>query len=720
MKDIGKVLFAYIYIYTFCMRHLCRSTLALELGQIGQKFHPLVLGRIRPQIETPIQTKAQFSTSPCRRNSDRKPHEPVVRWFYATDIPNSKPREFNYKKTEPPKKFLPFSAEDSSRIEVKHRNLSKDKQDPFVSVNEDHLFHCNLSSMEMGPIYWEGPIYEIRRGLWFDSNKQPVSQSISDQIEHKFQELKAFEPLLLNEKLESRMFYLTEKERKAKDPSSELKDHGKLVVFSSKEQTAFVCAKGSPLGKFQMQYIVDTPNAPLIGVEKLIRGYQRDKKAQENDESQKTSQNLPKSSNEAMQQSIEKDFKNKTTPETSHEREVDHLIFCVHGIGQGLGIKLQSVNFIHSVNVLRKTLKHVFAESKPLQKLAYSETVAGSKSKNCKVQVLPIVWRHDVEFSPQKPFEDLDAMGNQRLPMLSDITVDALKPLRSLIGDAVLDLLLYYEPLYKQQILQSVATQCNLTYEKYISHHPDFKGKISLVGHSLGSAIFFDILSSQPDDLSSANPRRHLIFDVENYFALGSPLGVFQLLKKQNVGPRLTSAPPDERIQRPKVKNFYNIFHPCDPVSYRLEPLINLEFSKFKPIKMPFYSHNISSQIQDLTKMGDVFSTKAFETFSNVLENVNILKTHKVSHKPDQHQETEEVKSDIALGAAKIMTKMNKNGRVDYALQEGIFDISLLNAMAAHIQYFENEDVAGFLLQELLKKKKEVIQKQGVLSENDL
>lgn len=69
------------------------------------------------------------------------------------------------------------------------------------------------------------------------------------------------------------------------------------------------------------------------------------------------------------------------------EREVDHLILVTHGIGQRLGLRLESINFIHDVNVLRKTLKGVYKASPDLQAL---NAAFADSSGNCRVQVLPV------------------------------------------------------------------------------------------------------------------------------------------------------------------------------------------------------------------------------------------------------------------------------------------------------------------------------------------
>jgi hypothetical protein len=56
---------------------------------------------------------------------------------------------------------------------------------------------------------------------------------------------------------------------------------------------------------------------------------------------------------------------------------------------------MESVNFVHDVNVLRKTLKSVYANSADLKAL---NSEFGAGPGNCRVQVLPVCWRHLLEF----------------------------------------------------------------------------------------------------------------------------------------------------------------------------------------------------------------------------------------------------------------------------------------------------------------------------------
>ena len=47
---------------------------------------------------------------------------------------------------------------------------------------------------------------------------------------------------------------------------------------------------------------------------------------------------------------------------------------------------------------------------------------------------------------------------------------------------------------------------------------------------------------------------------------------------------------------------------------------------------------------------------------------------------------------------------LNSNGRVDYGIQEGVFDISLLASIASHLSYWADEDVTHFLMGQMLKR----------------
>lgn len=314
------------------------------------------------------------------------------------------------------------------------------------------------------------------------------------------------------------------------------------------------------------------------------------------------------------------------------------------------------MNFIHDVNVLRQTLKNVYENSADLQAL---NSEIDKLPKNCRVQVLPICWRHLLDF-PKKGVrqsrkeQDLgDAFGDEEeYPSLQDITPDGVPFVRSLISDLALDILLYQSG-YRDHISRIVLAESNRIYNLFRERNPNFKGKVSLVGHSLGSAIFFDILCRQKEDAKKRAPGAHrrqyenrntagdleFLFDVEDFYCLGSPIGLFQMLKGRNICGRTShvDARPAESpldpdgledpflssgskafshgddiphtLSSPKLKQLFNIFYPSDPISYRLEPLISPAMSSMKPQVLPYTKRSLSGSVSGIgAKVGQSVS----------------------------------------------------------------------------------------------------------------
>ena len=189
-----------------------------------------------------------------------------------------------------------------------------------------------------------------------------------------------------------------------------------------------------------------------------------------------------------------------------------------------------------------------------------------TKKTNCRVQVLPVQWRQEIQFGASKEgtsqvFErDIGDISDEDLPdtenaTLKDITVESLAPIRSLISDGtnlsellitvLLDILLYYTPQFRERMVYAVTKEMNRIYKLFCARNPTFNGRVSFVGHSLGSAICFDILCRQPLNPNipipkefNFDPRLALDFDVHGFFAVGSPVGLFQMLRGRNIAAR--------------------------------------------------------------------------------------------------------------------------------------------------------------------------------------
>ncbi|SCV02750.1 LAMI_0H02652g1_1 [Lachancea mirantina] len=636
-----------------------------------------------------------------------------VQWYYATDVPNKKPFEPEYSRGEKePKKFLAFSQTDSRRLErfyqlFKSKDEAESSAFKAIPVNEDYLFEVDLSNKELRPTYWEGPVYEVRRGLWFNSDGLPLQDSLTKEVENLYQkvhrhkqELQASSQLTKNNGKEP-----------DQDPHRDLfklsgnKNLGKYVFFSD-DKTAFILPALYG-GSLQLNWLrSNVTQAVRFGITKLTRGVDADTnildaaKESVEKEVEETSKGLGKltdminwemfgfmsglnplvgsskrprterDADKAMEKEIETDYNGGESTKrnsTSNHRDVDHLVFCVHGIGQNLGKKYQYVNFAHTVNLLRQNMKKAYENSDKLKELNKAN---GQEdwSANCRAQVIPITWRHRIGFKT----DDYDINTEDvTLPTLNDITPDGVKSLRKVLGDVVLDVLLYGERQYKHRILTAVTSQLNHLYNLYCSRNPGFNGKVHIVGHSLGSLILFDILANQK--------QYALDFDVHNFFTIGSPVGVFKLIQKSRLRGSLDES--SAKYQSPKCQNFYNVFHVCDPIAYRVEPLVDRSLASIQPAYMPHWTSN------DIT-------SKVYE-----------LGTSLISSDPQKDQKLSTVLTARQLA---LLTDINASGRIDYSFLPNFLEVDLISAIRAHVSYFEEMDMAAFLLRELLSKRPRV------------
>jgi DDHD domain len=93
---------------------------------------------------------------------------------------------------------------------------------------------------------------------------------------------------------------------------------------------------------------------------------------------------------------------------------------------------------------------------------------------------------------------------------LKAVTLSTIPALRAIANDVILDVLLYLTPNYCYDVLESVTDQIIALYKVFNKIHPDFAengGKNSIIGHSLGSVICWDLLSLKKD--ATQNDRTH-------------------------------------------------------------------------------------------------------------------------------------------------------------------------------------------------------------------
>ncbi|XP_068050983.1 phospholipase DDHD1 isoform X3 [Anomalospiza imberbis] len=285
--------------------------------------------------------------------------------------------------------------------------------------------------------------------------------------------------------------------------------------------------------------------------------------------------------------------------------QTSHIVFVVHGIGQ----KMDQGRIIKNTAMMRDTARKV--EEKYFSNLATH------------VEFLPVEWRSKLTL-------DGDTVDS--------ITPDKVRGLRDMLNSSAMDIMYYTSPLYRDELVKGLQQELNRLYSLFCSRNPEFEekgGKVSIVSHSLGCVITYDImtgwnpvrlyeqlLQKEEEELEECwmsyeerrlleelyltkqrlreiEERLHelkastiskppvLKFKVENFFCMGSPLAVFLALRGIRPG---TSGSQDHILPRTICNRLLNIFHPTDPVAYRLEPLILKHYSNISPVQIHWYN----------------------------------------------------------------------------------------------------------------------------------
>ncbi|XP_048097065.1 LOW QUALITY PROTEIN: phospholipase DDHD1 [Alosa alosa] len=281
--------------------------------------------------------------------------------------------------------------------------------------------------------------------------------------------------------------------------------------------------------------------------------------------------------------------------------QTTHIVFVVHGIGQ----KMDQGRIIRNTGMMREAVRK-------MEEKHFAEHIEEH------VEFLPVEWRSKLAL-------DGDTVDS--------ITPDKVRGLRDLLNSSAMDIMYYTSPLYRDEITKGLTQELNRLYSLFCSRNPEFEakgGKVSMVSHSLGCVIAYDIMTGwdpvrfiqqEQQELEQEEQRwvsyeeRHLLeqlhitrhrlreleeklqgleaskplaspalmFKVENLFCMGSPLAVFLALRGIRPG---TSGLQDHIMPATICTRLFNVFHPTDPVAYRLEPLILKHYSNIAPVQI--------------------------------------------------------------------------------------------------------------------------------------
>ncbi|XP_075468170.1 SEC23-interacting protein isoform X2 [Ascaphus truei] len=737
-------------------------------------------------------------------------YEPVQpHWFYC-------------KQVEGKQIWMPFSIYDSVNLEEIYNSVQPDPESVVVSTDGGR-YDVYLYDRERKAVFWEEDESEVRRCSWFhkgdtDSRFIPYSEEFSEKLEAEYKKA-----------VTSNQWH-----RRLEFPGGET-----IVIHNPKV-----------IVQFQQSPIPDEWGATQDG------------------------QSRPR----VVKRGVDDDHDEIPDGEVP---QADHLVFMVHGIGPVCDLRFRSI--VECVDDFRmvslKLLQTHF--KKPLE-----------EGKVSRVEFLPVHWHSSLHG---------DATGVDR--RIKKITLPSIGRLRHFTNETLLDILFYNSPTYCQTIVDKVRIEVNSLYELFLSRNPEFKGGVSVAGHSLGALILFDILSNQTDftsassmppvspdvngllkceaveekqvsgaasqvtvqaadecsdpdllqeelpslqetlqslslaeycsvfekekidmesllmctiddlkemriplgprkkiakfvqeraalqvqrkvaaeqraalnaqkkaqeeaarkaeeeaakitlpdsDQGPGHPKRKLPvgasvssihvdyeyfevgtgqvsvqhnsldFEPDNFFALGSPIGMFLTVRGLEK--------IDEDYRLPTCKGFFNIYHPLDPVAYRLEPMIVPDLD-LAPVLIPHHKGRKRLHLElkeSLTRMGSDLKHGFISSLRSAWQTLNdFARAHTASAQlqaelkkvADQIQEEEEKQQGVEEKMAESpepsreeellvkVGKLNSGNRIDYVLQEKPIESfnEYLFALQSHLCYWESEDTALLILKEIYK-----------------
>ncbi|KAH9725510.1 phospholipase SGR2 [Citrus sinensis] len=200
-----------------------------------------------------------------------------------------------------------------------------------------------------------------------------------------------------------------------------------------------------------------------------------------------------------------------------------------------------------------------------------------------------------------------------------------------------------------------------------------------------------------------------LEFKVDTFFAVGSPLGVFLALRNIRIGVGKGQeywAEENVNEEMPACRQMFNIFHPFDPVAYRIEPLVCKEYLDKCPVFIPYHKGGKRLHIgfreftEDLAAHSQAISNHFNSVRVKVLTACQSRNADGIEEEEEHGQENEE----RSYGSI-MMERLtgSQEGRIDHMLQDKTFEHPYLQAIGSHTNYWRDEDTALFILKHLYR-----------------
>lgn len=441
------------------------------------------------------------------------------------------------------------------------------------------------------------------------------------------------------------------------------------------------------------------------------------------------------------------------------QKDIDHLVLVIHGIGEMLqtvdlfGLALPNMcSIVDCCGFLRKNHADI-------------QNVQTKLATRGRVEYLPVEWHEAFALQSQRRSSPDTAQSlppkRPRSPnaTMNDISLRTIPQMRAFANDTLMDVLYFMSPAHHDIIIDIVTNEMN-DIVKRVYELTNFSGKVSVMGHSLGSVITWDILANQlprnikrdhydfvnkcpeispsgmrmthasnPDQEEASNEMSSvslegadveetslpeelwtyppLTFAVDNAFMLGSPISVFLMIRNQ-------SKPLNENYSLRGCSRVFNIFHPYDPVAYRIEPLLDPRNADVEPRIMTHWNGGFRMQYHT-KRLWKKIVNETLRTQQNVINTLEDRMTRLglldstfdsiADEDDDDEEDIIDSGSDDSSGARRVVCgNLNEGRRIDYMLQEREIEHAneYVAALAAHSSYWIEKDLSLFVAQQIL------------------
>ncbi|KAI1388409.1 DDHD domain-containing protein [Hypoxylon trugodes] len=636
-----------------------------------------------------------------------------------------------------------------------------------VTVGVSRLHEVSLPALQMKPIYWS-PVNDIAtvfRATWFyRDDMRPIDPTVANQVEAGYRELKphtetwndelrcAVDVGPLGEEKVSHPLWPKPPNNKASKKADDLMEppissnpfcaarcfrgeaaaEGSLIPTPNEDNTSPVPTHK----KFEQYHVIykDATTAYLlkpslkpsayygrrpvakimkgltIGVP-VVRGFDYEAWTKRHEKKQDQQHRPVISDNRSSQDNTGNGVCSACKADEDRAQVTD-LVLVVHGIGQKLAERVENYHFTHAINAFRRAINIELR----------SDAVRGALRRGQNgIMVLPVNWRQNLSFEDGGPMreEDKEHYTSEGFT-LKDIEPKTIPAVRSMISDVMFDIP-FYMSHHKPQMVAAMVGEANRVYRLWCRNNPGFaeKGRVHLIGHSLGSVMCIEVLSRQPTtppplQLTKPLQLKHFEFDTKNLFLLGSPAAFFLLLERGALLPRRGRRKPGAdfsdtvskdvvgdagRFGCIAVDNIYNVLAREDAVAYLLNGTLDPMYAA--SLKTAYVPSTATSFLQSIGSA--VFGIVPGAAASAPGAGANSQLARPPTMRLPSQLELEVHDFTREEVAEKKAFLLNDNGQIDYFLRSGggPLELQYLNMLSAHTSYWANHDLIRMLCMEI-------------------